>query len=166
MVSSSISLLHLVRAPRRISCFNWFDCLLNIWRSTCWYAALYLRLACLAPASSSAARGNHSGLALGHGLAFGQYRGRRVSRACWRHLRGSGACCQPSFFSASVNPSISSFWIAYRRRSACLLAAGDISRLILMGIWSCGSAHLSSGPQKIVRWYIACEANIRLITEF
>jgi hypothetical protein len=115
--------LQFARETRPISFFNWRDRLLKWLRSSCWWVVLWIRLARLAPASSSDASGDQSGLALRHGLAFGQYCGRSSSRDSCRLCSGHEACCQSIFRSASARPSESSFWSAYRLRPACLLTA-------------------------------------------
>ena len=62
-----------------------------------------LRLARLAPASSSLARGDQSSLARACGLAYGQHCGSRSTSAPWRLLRGSGASAQGCSFRWSLN---------------------------------------------------------------
>jgi len=104
--------LQLLRALFFSSRFNRFERCDAYWSSAWSLVALNLRLARLAPASSSDAFGDQSGLALVEGFAIGQYFGRSSSSVCCMSLR------DPRLLSriAANSPSVSSFLSAYRLR--------------------------------------------------
>ena len=132
--------------------------------SSSWCHTVYRRLARLAPASSSLARGDQLALARGEGLALGQHCSNAFWISFWRASRGSSWSSQPELLIKLFSFSLFSFWSA-NRLLVVRLSPGLTPSSILIGIWSFVRAHSSMGPQNITLLCSLWVTNVRSIVD-